>query len=57
MSDKRMDEVEMWEQIAAREAREGWPVSALLARNQAYLLRQRDELQVMLERESVKCSQ
>ena len=57
MSDKRMDEVEMWERIAAREAREGWPVSALLARNQAWMVAKEDELQVMLERESVKCSQ
>jgi hypothetical protein len=52
MSDKRMDEVEMWERIALKTAKEGRPVAALMARNQAYLVGKGDELQVMLEREA-----
>jgi hypothetical protein len=47
-----MDEVEMWERIALKAAMEGRPVAALMARNQAYLLGNEDELQVMLEREA-----
>jgi hypothetical protein len=52
MSTKRTDEVEMWWRIAQKAAREGRPVAALLARNQAYLVANQDELQVALEREA-----